>query len=190
MIQPGGPSQGASMGMLISATRRDSALDRVKMGGVATWIMPSIRWVMRDFKDRSQREEDLPPGLCLLPWLGFCGSIEGIWGRCCMDPALYSGQRPQSGADDWRLPALALGCTPESPYASAAPDRCLTVDQVLDSPQLRQTRLSMLRGEAVPSCRPCMEREAMEAPVTSSDTSRTLSEAGAYDSLPPGTCLS
>jgi sulfatase maturation enzyme AslB (radical SAM superfamily) len=98
---------------------------------------------------------------CVLPWSHLCASVDGVWGRCCVDASMYHeeyyGQRDEP---EFALKADALGCAPGSRYARANPDRAMTLVEAYNSEGMRRTRLAMLAGEPVSACSYCYEREA------------------------------
>ncbi len=98
---------------------------------------------------------------CILPWIHICGSVDGVWGRCCMDGAMYHDHLYESAEEPvFALKPNALGCTPESRYATANSDCVGGVEDAFNSPNMRQTRLAMLDGRPVKACAHCYEREA------------------------------
>jgi hypothetical protein len=101
-----------------------------------------------------------PSSLCVLPWIHLHGSVDGVWGRCCVDLSVdHDHVHAQVDKPDLRLTADALGCLPRSRFAAANPDRALSLIEAFNSPQLRQTRLAMLAGERPVACAYCYRRE-------------------------------
>ncbi len=101
-----------------------------------------------------------PSSLCVLPWIHLHGSVDGVWGRCCVDLSVHHDHvYAQADKPDLRLTADALGCLPRSRFAAANPDRALSLIEAFNSPQLRQTRLAMLAGERPVACAYCYRRE-------------------------------
>lgn len=98
---------------------------------------------------------------CVLPWSHLCASVDGVWGRCCVDASMYHEEyyrradEPQFALND-----DALGCAPRSRYAPANPQRSMSLTQAYNSENMRRTRLAMLAGEPVGACSYCYEREA------------------------------
>lgn len=99
-------------------------------------------------------------GFCAAPWAHLCASVDGLWGRCCVDSTIYRGQafraaeRPtlELGADN-------LGCISGSPFAADNPHQVRTATQAFDSPAQRATRRAMLAGTPVDACRTCTNLE-------------------------------
>src|SRR5262249_26859176 len=101
------------------------------------------------------------PAFCVLPWLHLCASVDGIWGRCCVDRAMdHTHYYNVATKPDLILQADSIGCTRNSPFATANPDRVYSIKSAFNSPSLKDTRLSMLRGDKVPACTYCHDREA------------------------------
>lgn len=98
---------------------------------------------------------------CVLPWVHVHGSVDGVWGRCCVDNTVYDQELYQISPEppSFELRPDALGCLPRSRYAPANPGRVFGIQATFNSPNLRQTRLAMLAGERVPACSYCYERE-------------------------------
>ncbi len=80
-------------------------------------------------------------GFCALPWLSICGTVDGVWSRCCIDRSAYSGGKPVEGA---KLSQNALGCVKKSPFASANRERVFTLREAFNSENMKETRLAML----------------------------------------------
>lgn len=108
------------------------------------------------------RSDDLPsPTFCALPWIHLCGSVDGVWGRCCVDGSMYHDdlyRRPEEPT--FTLQEEAIGALPLSRYAADNPDKVFNVEEAFDSPLMRQTRRAMLNGEKVSACTYCYDREA------------------------------
>jgi len=97
---------------------------------------------------------------CVLPWVHLCASVDGVWGRCCVDESMYY-ERYYRVRDK---PPLILredsvGCSPHSVYSSANPEKTYNLLEALNSQAMKDTRLSMLNGDQVPACEYCYERE-------------------------------
>ena len=97
---------------------------------------------------------------CVLPWVHICGSVDGVWGRCCVDSAMYHPNLADVASGGGELNPDALGCTVDSPHATRNPRRVRTLLGAFDTPQMRATRRALLRDEPVSACRYCYEREA------------------------------
>src|SRR5258708_23787299 len=101
---------------------------------------------------------------CVLPWSHLCASVDGVWGRCCVDASMYHEQYYSERAEPaFALNDDALGCAPGSRYATANPGRTMTLTEAYNSDNMRRTRLAMLAGEPVSACSYCYEREASRA---------------------------
>lgn len=97
---------------------------------------------------------------CVLPWVHVNGTVDGVWGRCCVDSSAYYDELYKPGEEPpFTLRPDALGCLTRSRYAPANPERVFGIESVFNSPNLRKTRLSMLAGERVPACSYCYRRE-------------------------------
>ena len=97
---------------------------------------------------------------CVLPWVHLTGSVDGVWGRCCVDSAMYHDHLYQLAEEpEFALDPDALGCLPHSRFAAANPDRVFGIEEAFNSPNLRQTRLAMLAGERIRACAYCYLRE-------------------------------
>jgi MoaA/NifB/PqqE/SkfB family radical SAM enzyme len=98
---------------------------------------------------------------CVLPWLHLCGSIDGVWGRCCVDSSIcHDGYYTRTVRPPMPLAAAALGCIAGSPVAQDNQDRVFGLLAAFNGPNLRRTRLAMLRNERVEACSYCYAREA------------------------------
>lgn len=98
--------------------------------------------------------------LCVLPWIHLCASIDGVYGRCCVDGAMYHNELyDQKDEPEFTLNDDAIGCSPGSRYAKDNPDRVLGLEEAFNSPNMKRTRLAMLRGERVDACSYCYFRE-------------------------------
>lgn len=105
---------------------------------------------------------DIPSTLCALPWIALCGTIEGVWTRCCHDRSgQYFERYWLANAGAPQLAAEALGCTALSPFAGARPSMVCGPAQAFNSPQMRRTRLEMLAGSKPPVCSHCYETERL-----------------------------
>lgn len=101
------------------------------------------------------------PVFCVLPWIHLSASIDGVWGRCCVDSSIfYQDYYTQPTRPRMALAPEALGCSPQSPMAPGNPDRVYSLVEAFNSPNLRQTRLAMLRDQPVKSCEYCYLRES------------------------------
>lgn len=101
-----------------------------------------------------------PSTFCIFPWVHLCGSVDGVWGRCCVDKTMYHDELySQSEKPRFDLQDEALGCLPNSRYAEDNPDRTFDLESAFNSPNIRRTRLAMLAGERVDACSYCYERE-------------------------------
>lgn len=96
---------------------------------------------------------------CVLPWIHLYGSVDGVWGRCCVDASTYAAHDARRRA----LPADALGCAPHSPHAPLNPDRVVDPEGAFNGQALKTTRLEMLRGTRVAACSYCDDREQLGA---------------------------
>jgi pyruvate-formate lyase-activating enzyme len=97
---------------------------------------------------------------CVLPWVHVNGSVDGVWGRCCVDGSAYYDELYQRDKEpSFSLRPDALGCVAGSRYAQANPDRVFGIEAAFNSPNLRQTRLAMLARQRVPACSYCYQRE-------------------------------
>jgi hypothetical protein len=97
---------------------------------------------------------------CVLPWVHVNGSVDGVWGRCCVDGSAYHDDLyQQSREPSFTLQPDAIGCAPGSRYAPANPARVFSVEAAFNSPNLRRTRLAMLARQRVPACSYCYQRE-------------------------------
>ncbi|GAA2848278.1 hypothetical protein GCM10010517_05510 [Streptosporangium fragile] len=101
------------------------------------------------------------PAFCALPWVHMCGSVDGVWGRCCVDDTMYHDDLySQEEEPEFRLKPGAVGALPRSRFAPANPERTFGLEEAFNSPNMRRTRLAMLAGERVKACTYCYEREA------------------------------
>jgi pyruvate-formate lyase-activating enzyme len=97
---------------------------------------------------------------CVLPWIHLCASVDGVWGRCCVDNAMYHDHYYQQEAEpEFKLNEEALGCMRQTRYAGANPARTYNLLEAFNSPALRRTRRAMLADERVNACGYCYERE-------------------------------
>jgi pyruvate-formate lyase-activating enzyme len=98
--------------------------------------------------------------MCVLPWIHLCASIDGVYGRCCVDDAMYHNELyEQQDEPVFTLADDAIGCSPGSRYAKDNPDRVMGLQEAFNSPNMKRTRLAMLRGERVEACSYCYFRE-------------------------------
>lgn len=142
---------------------------------------------MTSSADPSQRCRELfeeSPVFCVLPWLHLCASIDGVWGRCCVDGSIYhEGDYNRPEKPPLPLPQEALGCTPGSPLAPDNPERVLGLQAAFNSPNLRRTRLAMLDGRPVDSCRYCYTREAQGGISYRQNMNRIFRDRADWDAL-------
>jgi len=116
----------------------------------------------------TKRSKPLPilsesPTFCALPWVHLCASVDGVWGRCCVDSSMYYDHYYKMEARPvFTLLPDAIGCLPLSSYATANPERTFDLNEAFNSPAMRETRLSMLAGKKVAACQYCYERENSE----------------------------
>ena len=114
---------------------------------------------------------------CVLPWSHLCASVDGVWGRCCVDASMYHEQYYSERAEPaFALNDDALGCAPRSRYATANPGRTMTLTEAYNSDNMRRTRLAMLAGEPVSACSYCYEREAGGGESYRQKASRVLAD--------------
>jgi pyruvate-formate lyase-activating enzyme len=108
-------------------------------------------------------DPELPSAtFCVLPWIHLATTVDGVWGRCCFDTTNdYDLYYRESEAPDFRLHEDAIGCLPNSRYATANPEQVMGLAEAFNSPALRRTRLQMLNGEAPRACRSCFDQEAL-----------------------------
>ncbi|MEU3168889.1 twitch domain-containing radical SAM protein [Streptosporangium sp. NPDC006930] len=98
--------------------------------------------------------------LCVLPWIHLCASIDGVYGRCCVDNAMYHNELyDQQEEPVFQLNDDAIGCSPGSRYAEDNPDRVMGLQEAFNSPNMKRTRLAMLSGQRVDACKYCYFRE-------------------------------
>lgn len=98
---------------------------------------------------------------CVLPWAHLCASIDGVWGRCCVDNTMnYEYLYALESEPDFRLGPDSVGCLPQSRFAAANPDRAFGVTEAFNSEPVRRTRLAMLAGDRLEACTYCYAREA------------------------------
>jgi len=98
---------------------------------------------------------------CALPWVHICASVDGVFGRCCLDQTIYSDHSYHEAVRPlMQLPSDSLGCLQGSPYALDNPDRVRTLRSAFNAQAMCETRISMLKGERVAACSSCYKREA------------------------------
>lgn len=98
---------------------------------------------------------------CVLPWVHLCASVDGVWGRCCVDNTMYyDGLYTSKEKPEFKLRTDSVGCLPQSSYAGANPEKTFDILEAFNSSDMRETRRSMLAGDVVPACQYCYEREA------------------------------
>lgn len=101
---------------------------------------------------------------CVLPWVHLCASVDGVWGRCCVDSTMYYDHYyKMEEKPEFKLRPDSLGCLPLSTYSSANPDKTFNLIEAFNSPALRETRTAMLSDERVPACQYCYDREGAGA---------------------------
>ncbi|WP_085066158.1 twitch domain-containing radical SAM protein [Catenuloplanes japonicus] len=114
--------------------------------------------------DRSGRHgppaESAAQTACVLPWIHLCASIDGVYGRCCVDDSMYHNALYDEREEPvFALNDDAIGCSPGSRYAKDNPDRVMGLEAAFNSPNMKRTRLAMLNGERVAACQYCYFRE-------------------------------
>lgn len=97
---------------------------------------------------------------CVLPWMHLCGSVDGVWGRCCVDSTMYQDDQYTDDNASLTLPTDAVGCASGSPFAPTNRDRVFGLEEAFNGPSMRRTRLAMLAGDPVRACTYCYSREA------------------------------
>ncbi|WP_438388832.1 twitch domain-containing radical SAM protein [Actinopolyspora saharensis] len=111
--------------------------------------------------------------MCVLPWIHLCASIDGVYGRCCVDDAMYHNELYEQQEEPvFTLADDAVGCSPGSRYAKDNPDRVMGPEEAFNSPNMKRTRLAMLRGERVEACNYCYAREDRGAQSYRQDINR------------------
>jgi len=95
-----------------------------------------------------------PDTFCILPWVHLYGSVDGIWGRCCVDATTYPG-----GASPQKLRSDALGCSAHSSHVLANEGRRMDLLAAFNSIAMKETRLAMLDGLRLDACQYCYARE-------------------------------
>ncbi|MGH3897827.1 MAG: twitch domain-containing radical SAM protein [Pseudonocardiaceae bacterium] len=108
--------------------------------------------------DHGSLEEN--SAFCALPWVHICGSVDGVWGRCCVDNTMYHDDlytKPEE--PEFRLKPGAIGALPRSRFAAANPGRTFGLEEAFNSVNMRRTRLEMLASERVKACIYCYDRE-------------------------------
>jgi pyruvate-formate lyase-activating enzyme len=97
---------------------------------------------------------------CVLPWVHLNASVDGVWGRCCVDSAMYHDHLYEQAEEPaFTLHPDALGCVPRSRFAPDNPGRVFDIESAFNSPGLRDTRTAMLAGRRVAACEYCYARE-------------------------------
>jgi sulfatase maturation enzyme AslB (radical SAM superfamily) len=100
------------------------------------------------------------PVFCALPWVHLCGSVDGVWGRCCVDSSMYYDDYYKMEKEpEFKLRPETLGCLPGSHYSIANPEKTLNLVEAFNSPAMRETRVAMMKGERVAACQYCYDRE-------------------------------
>lgn len=98
---------------------------------------------------------------CVLPWIHMCGSVDGVWGRCCADDSMYHQHYYEMEEEpEFKLKEDAVGCLSGSRYAGSNEGRIYNLVEAFNSPQMKRTRLAMLAGEGVAACQYCYDLEA------------------------------
>lgn len=101
------------------------------------------------------------PGFCVLPWLHVSASVDGVWGRCCLDSSMYYDfYYAKQEEPEFILRKDAIGCSPKSKYADRNPEKALNLLDAFNSEEMKKTRLAMLNGEMISACQYCFECEA------------------------------
>lgn len=118
------------------------------------------------------------PVLCVLPWIHLCASIDGVYGRCCVDGSMYYEQLyEQEEEPAFTLREDSIGCAPRSRFAKDNPERVMGLTEAFNSPGMRRTRLAMLEGERVSACEYCYKREARGAQSYRQDVNRRFADS-------------
>ncbi|CAN5493823.1 hypothetical protein BH11PLA2_BH11PLA2_22610 [soil metagenome] len=98
---------------------------------------------------------------CVLPWIHLNASEDGVWGRCCLDYSTYHGHLYHySEKPVMNLNEDAIGCVKGSPFAKDNENRVYSIREAFNAPNLRETRVAMLRSERVEACKYCYMRES------------------------------
>lgn len=99
--------------------------------------------------------------ICVLPWIHLATTVDGVWGRCCFDATNDYGHYYYAESEPiFKLSEDALGCSPRSRYAVDNPEKAFNPSDAFNSPQMRKTRLQMIRGEQPEACKQCYSRES------------------------------
>jgi sulfatase maturation enzyme AslB (radical SAM superfamily) len=101
------------------------------------------------------------PVFCVLPWVHICASVDGVWGRCCVDSSMYyEHYYGMEEEPEFTLREDSLGCSAKSRYARSNPRKTLNLPEAFNSEAMRSTRAAMMSGERVAACQYCYDREA------------------------------
>lgn len=127
---------------------------------------------------------------CVLPWIHLCASIDGVYGRCCVDDSMYHTQLyDEQEEPTFALKDDALGCSPGSRYARDNPDRVMGIREAFNSPNMKRTRLAMLNGERVEACKYCYFREDHGAQSYRQNVNRRFHQEFDLDALAARTAV-
>jgi sulfatase maturation enzyme AslB (radical SAM superfamily) len=122
--------------------------------------------------------------MCVLPWIHLCASVDGVYGRCCVDGAMYHNDLyEQESVPVFALNEDALGCAPNSRYARDNPAQTIGLAEAFNSPNMRRTRLAMLAGERVAACEYCYQREDRGAQSYREDINRRFADSISFADL-------
>lgn len=95
---------------------------------------------------------------CVLPWIHIYGSVDGVWGRCCMDNTVFYDQDyKHHDASEILLDKNSLGCINSSEFSRKEGNKIKGLKEIFNSPDLRETRKSMLEGKKIKPCTACYE---------------------------------
>src|SRR3569833_1820755 len=86
---------------------------------------------------------------CAAPWVHLCGSVDGLFTRCCIDSTMYDdfGSYFETEKPSITLSDEVLGCMPGSPFAVDNPDRVETLRGAFNSSAMQAPRLAMVEGK-------------------------------------------
>jgi sulfatase maturation enzyme AslB (radical SAM superfamily) len=97
---------------------------------------------------------------CVLPWIHIYGSVDGVWGRCCMDNSThYDLEYKLAKPTNILLRGNSLGCIDTSDFANSNQSEVRNLNNIFNSPELMKTRKMMLEGNPVEACTSCYEIE-------------------------------
>lgn len=101
---------------------------------------------------------------CILPWVHLATTVDGVWGRCCFDATNdYDHYYQQTDEPVFTLTPDALGCLPNSRYATANPERTFGLTEAFNSPVMRHAP-GDVGGKRPSACRHCYQREDDKLP--------------------------